>query len=306
MSNTPSKTFSILMCAYNEERNISAIIEDIFNQQLPGGWELSEFLIISDNSEDNTDKIVKSKQSIYTKLKLIRHNKRRGKNTNLNEAHQSLETDYCLIIDSDIRLTEGLFIKLLSEADKGYDLIAGNQQPINQKYQTLSSRAEIFSCALMSRVAIDNQFYGFDGKLLLVSRELSRQVILPPNVNEDRYLYLFAKYKGFRPIRIPDAIFYFKTTQNISDYIEQRRRNRGLSEMTRKLIGTSFFDKETRIKKGMLLAYVLKEAGKDLFGAAIWIIYTSLSIIWFAVTYHVLGLKSDQRWKMLKSTKNLG
>jgi len=64
--------------AYNEEKNIGNLLNDILNQKLEHNI-LEKILVISDNSTDKTDEIVSSFMKRYDNIQLIRIEKRREK-----------------------------------------------------------------------------------------------------------------------------------------------------------------------------------------------------------------------------------
>lgn len=87
------KRFSIIMAAYNAEKEIEKAIKSVLNQT----YRNFEFIIVNDFSTDNTAKIV----SKYDEIKLINHtqNKRAGgaRNTGLDNARG----EYVIFLDSD-------------------------------------------------------------------------------------------------------------------------------------------------------------------------------------------------------------
>lgn len=299
------KTFSIVMCAYNEEANISFIIDDVFGQAIPDSWHLDKCLIISDSSTDKTDSLIEEKQKLYPKIQSLRHDKRSGKNSSLNEAKSLLDSDYAFIIDCDIRLSDGIFANLLDKAEKGYDLIAGNQQPLTDNNRpSLAAKAELFSCSLIDKIAKIYPFYGFDGKLLALSKKFFNAITLPPDVNEDRYLYLVACRDGLGAIRVKEAVFHFRATQNFRDYLEQRRRNQGLTSATKDIIGNKIFNRESHVKPNILIKAWLASFRERPLGGLAWLAYNAIAKAWFIISYYLIGKKSDQHWNILKSTKN--
>ena len=89
--------FSIVMPAYNAEKEILASIESVLKQT----YTNYEFLIIDDCSTDNTYNIVKAVEKDNSRMRLIRHevNKKAGgaRNTGIREA----TGEYILFLDSD-------------------------------------------------------------------------------------------------------------------------------------------------------------------------------------------------------------
>lgn len=89
--------FSIIMPAYNAEKEILSSIESVLKQN----YQNYEFLIIDDCSKDNTYEIIKEAERNNSKIRAIKHevNKKAGgaRNTGIKEA----SGDYILFLDSD-------------------------------------------------------------------------------------------------------------------------------------------------------------------------------------------------------------
>ena len=87
------KRFSIVMAAYNAEKEIEDSIKSVLNQN----FKDFEFIVVNDASTDSTADIVAK----YDRIKLINHtkNKRAGgaRNTGIQEAYG----EYIIFLDSD-------------------------------------------------------------------------------------------------------------------------------------------------------------------------------------------------------------
>ena len=85
--------FSIIMAAYNAEKEIERSIKSVLNQK----FKDYEFIVVNDASTDRTSEIV----SKYSDIKLINHteNKRAGgaRNTGIENA----TGEYIIFLDSD-------------------------------------------------------------------------------------------------------------------------------------------------------------------------------------------------------------
>jgi len=68
---------SILVPAYNEEKTLSTVIESLKKLKLEGVNK--EIIIIDDGSKDRTSEILKVKKKNNPKLKIITHNRNKGK-----------------------------------------------------------------------------------------------------------------------------------------------------------------------------------------------------------------------------------
>lgn len=101
------KRFSIIMAAYNAEKEIERSIRSVLNQS----FKDYEFIVVNDASTDMTSEIV----SKYSEIKLISHaeNKRAGgaRNTGIENA----TGEYIIFLDSDDVLTDENVLSRINE-----------------------------------------------------------------------------------------------------------------------------------------------------------------------------------------------
>lgn len=97
---------SVLIPARNEEKNIAECINSILNQD----YQNMEIIVVDDESEDNTAKIVNEISLENKKVKLIHGEKLPagwlGKNWACHQLSQKSSSKFLLFIDADVRLHE--------------------------------------------------------------------------------------------------------------------------------------------------------------------------------------------------------
>ncbi|MBI2671946.1 glycosyltransferase [Candidatus Woesearchaeota archaeon] len=99
-------TISVLIPAYNEERNIRETIEAVKNVDYPG--ELLEIIVINDGSKDNTYDLIKNIEGI----KII-NKENTGKADSLNQALKIAKGEILAVNDSDSFPEKDSFIKMV-------------------------------------------------------------------------------------------------------------------------------------------------------------------------------------------------
>lgn len=87
------KRFSIIMAAYNAEKEIERSIKSVLNQN----FKDYEFIIVNDASTDNTAEIV----SKYSDIKLITHSENKRAGGARNTGIESATGEYVIFLDSD-------------------------------------------------------------------------------------------------------------------------------------------------------------------------------------------------------------
>jgi len=121
---------SVVVSVYNEEKNISALIESILNQP----FKDYELIIVDDCSTDNTLKIIRN----YKEVKLIKIEKNSGPAKARNVGVENAKGDIILIFDSDIIVHEDTLEKVNKFFKKNKDAVSVigmySKEPINKGF----------------------------------------------------------------------------------------------------------------------------------------------------------------------------
>ena len=97
------------MPAYNMEKYIESALLSIINQS----FQLFEIIIINDNSNDETQNIIKRMQSKDKRIKYLNHSKNLGVYASRADAILNAKGKYILLMDpDDILLNQDLFQEL--------------------------------------------------------------------------------------------------------------------------------------------------------------------------------------------------
>ncbi len=91
---------SILVAAFNEELVIGEKLESVFNSNYPP--ELFEILVGSDNSTDQTNKIIESYAQRYPNLIFKPYSKRRGKQNVVNDLYHLSNGSILILTDANV------------------------------------------------------------------------------------------------------------------------------------------------------------------------------------------------------------
>lgn len=93
---------SILIPLYNEEEFITPLLRRVLEVPLPDGLE-REIIVVDDGSEDGSAEIAEAIQREHPQtIRLIRHERNRGKGAAVRTAIQHARGEYCLIQDADL------------------------------------------------------------------------------------------------------------------------------------------------------------------------------------------------------------
>ena len=124
-------TVSILIAAFNEEECIEATLKNKVALDYPR--DKLEIIVVSDESEDNTDKIVEEfSTEVDTPVKLIRQVPRRGKTSGLNIIAPQATGEIIVFSDANSIYAEDALVKLVANfADTSVGYVTGKMVYVN-------------------------------------------------------------------------------------------------------------------------------------------------------------------------------
>jgi cellulose synthase/poly-beta-1,6-N-acetylglucosamine synthase-like glycosyltransferase len=216
---------TIVIPAYNEERQIAGAIEAALAQDYPAAHR--QILVLSDASSDGTDGIVKS--YAHRGVELLRMSKRMGKTAAENESASSIRGEIVVNTDSSVRLhPEAVrhLVAALSDPTVGVastvDVSISNQESANQAeagYVGYEMRVRELETLTGGIIGASGSGYAIRAELhrLPVRRDLSR----------DFSAALTARRHGFRAVSVREAICFVPRTGSLR--VEYRRKVRTIS-----------------------------------------------------------------------------
>lgn len=217
---------SVGIAAYNEEKNIRRVLQDILTQK-KDGWQLKEILVYDDGSSDDTAREIRAVRS--AKIKLIHDAHRRGKTFRLAQMFKAFEGDVLVMFDGDIQFSDGNVITNLVEPFKNIMvmLVGGNSTPFPPVSFFQRCVYSTFDVFYRSRNSINNgnNIFGCTGSILAIRKHLARTVELPDIMNEDAYIYLFCIRKHFLFRYRDNAVIYYTLPSHLKDYLRQAFRS---------------------------------------------------------------------------------
>ncbi len=114
----PSRV-SILVPLYNEEEYVVPILERVFAAPLPEGME-REVIVVDDGSTDGSGEAVEEASARWPgRLRLLRHERNRGKGASIRTALEHASGEFCLIQDADLEYDPRDYLKLLQPLVEG-------------------------------------------------------------------------------------------------------------------------------------------------------------------------------------------
>lgn len=118
---------SILIPAYQEEATIGEVLRRVAAiDTRPHGFD-KEIVVCDDGSRDRTAAIAAELAKSDPTIRLVRHERNRGKGAAIRTALAAAHGDYCLIQDADLEYEVTDYPALLREAKAGADVVYGSR-----------------------------------------------------------------------------------------------------------------------------------------------------------------------------------
>lgn len=216
----PSVT--ILIAAYNEESSIRATIENKLGLDYPK--EKLEIIVISDESTDGTDEIVR--QYADQNVRLLRQKPRAGKTSALNLAMAEVHSEIVVFSDANSLYAPQALRRLLANfADPQVGYVTGKMVYANPDGSLVGDGCSSYMKYENALRAIETRLgsvVGVDGGIDAVRRELYR----PMRADQlpDFVLPLKVVQQGYRVVYEPEALLWESVLKEPADEYRMRVR----------------------------------------------------------------------------------
>ncbi|HPG72971.1 MAG TPA: glycosyltransferase, partial [Bacteroidales bacterium] len=223
-NNTPA--VSVIMAAFNEEAVIGQKLESILQSKYP--IHLTEILIGSDCSTDNTENIVLQYAQQHPNIYLYPFTKRQGKANIINQLVGKAKGDILILSDANVMFASDTISQLIIPfADNSVGLVDTRMVNTNIKAEGISFQEKSY---ISREVSIKNRegilwgtMMGPFGGCYAIRRELYRQV--PSNLLvDDFYICMTVLEQGYKAVNNLKAIVYEDVSNDLG--IEFRRKIR--------------------------------------------------------------------------------
>jgi glycosyltransferase involved in cell wall biosynthesis len=205
-----TRSLSILIPAYNEEKRLPATLERVICYLERGSWEFTEIVVVDDGSRDATVRVVEDFAARSPWMRLLRNPGNRGKGYSVRHGMLEAKGEWALFSDADLSTPMDEVEKLWSAAEKSGAQVAigsraldrtliGVHQPVFREsagklfnvgvrmvtglplmdtqcgfklFETRAAR-EIFRRQQLER-------FGFDVEVLFIARQLGYAIVEVP------------------------------------------------------------------------------------------------------------------------------
>jgi len=118
---------SVLVPLYNEEEFIAPLLERVLAAPLPDGME-REIIVADDGSTDGSAEVVAEMAKRHPQIRLVRHQRNRGKGAAIRTAIDQAQSDFSVIQDADLEYDPRDYRTLLQPLLEGEaDVVYGSR-----------------------------------------------------------------------------------------------------------------------------------------------------------------------------------
>src|SRR4030067_1581512 len=301
-----SSGVTVGICAYNESGNIGKLLDNILNkQELPPG---SEVLVVCSGCTDNTVPIVQEYTRQDPRVRIHVETERKGKASAINYILQTAKGNALLFVSADTLPNKGCFPRLLSKLRiPNTGIVCGNPVPINSS-NSLVGRLVQLLWSFHDHVfkQLNDAGLARHATEIFCIRKGIVDKIPAETVNDDAYIALTAKKKGWLIKYETESWVSICGPQTFPDYYKQRRRVLFGHHQVMKTTGESpqhliYLLPLYPIQVMKLLRWLLREIG---FPTLLAFISIELGINIAAMADSILR-KPHTKWIVSNSTKKL-
>jgi cellulose synthase/poly-beta-1,6-N-acetylglucosamine synthase-like glycosyltransferase len=214
---------SIIISAYNEEKNIIDKIKNI--EQLDYPIEKIELLIGDDGSTDSTYEKIKAYSSEKLNIKVFKF-KRLGKFNVLKKLIENASSEILVFTDAAVMLDKKSISYLIAEFDRNSKIgcVSGNIIFYKDNKNVKESMIERLEKKIKSLESSLGYSIGASGGLYAIKKEIIGS--LPTDViNDDFYISMKTFTKDFYSVFVKEAIGYKKKHDDVRAEIRRYRRD---------------------------------------------------------------------------------
>ncbi len=294
------------ICAFNEDKNIGQLLESVLNEQeLPSE---SEVLVVCSGCTDDTVEIAQDYAKKDHRINVFVEENRTGKASAVNKILQNARGTNIIFISADTLPNRNCFQNLTSKLqDSQAGIVCGKPIPVKDP-KSLVGRMVQALWLFHDHVFIELNDAGLArhaSEVFCIRKGIVHR-IPPETVNDDAYIAVTAKKKGWLIKYEPHAFVSISGPKTLADYIRQRRRIIFGHYQIRKLTGES----------PQYLVHLAPQHPKKVLQLAFWLV-TQSGILTFSIFAEIELLlnataiidtlmgKTYTQWSIAASTKTV-
>jgi glycosyltransferase involved in cell wall biosynthesis len=193
------KKLSIVIPAYNEEKNIAHLVSELDKSMSTTGYDY-EYIFVNDGSKDKTLHEIKLQAEAHPHVFYIELSKNFGKDYALKAGIDMAKGDAIITMDADLQHPPHLLPQMLKHWEEGYDIIYTYRQDANpyaSGFQKFASKKFYKFINAISDITLENGISDF--------RLLDEKVVAELKQIDEYEIFFrgMVKWVGFLQIGIP-------------------------------------------------------------------------------------------------------
>jgi cellulose synthase/poly-beta-1,6-N-acetylglucosamine synthase-like glycosyltransferase len=301
-----SSGVTVGICAFNEGKNIGSLLNNILTEQALSAD--SEVLVVCSGCTDNTVEIVRHFERQDSRVHAYVEGERKGKASAINYILSKARCNSMIFVSADTLPNKGCFSGLLAKLHlPNVGIVCGNPVPVNSS-ASLTGRMVKLLWSFHDYVFIQLNDAGLARHATEIY-SLRKGIVdkIPPEaVNDDAYVALETKKRGWLIKYEAGSQVLICGPQTIHEYLHQRRRVIYGHHQVKKLTGES----------PQHLMYLMPVLPTKVIELGFWLVRTqnTLTLTAFVLTeltanfvawWDFVLKKSHSRWFTLASTKSI-
>lgn len=212
------------ICAYNEANNIGNLLHNVLNEQ--GLSRDAEVLVVCSGCTDNTGDIVQAIAAQDFRVKLQLEKERNGKASAINHILKNATGDAIVFVSADTLPSKNSFSKLISKLKlPNVGIVSADPVPVNSS-KSLIGRIVKLMWRFHGHVFEELNDAGLARhatEVFAIRRGIVKG-IPPQTINDDAYIAVTAKKKGWLIKYSAESKVSMCGPQSYREYFQQRRR----------------------------------------------------------------------------------
>jgi cellulose synthase/poly-beta-1,6-N-acetylglucosamine synthase-like glycosyltransferase len=218
---TYDPSFSVCMCAYNEERVIEAKCRNLL--ALRAGRRDLQILVYVDAATDRTEAILRQFAPAIT---ILSSSQRLGKTHGMNRLVEAATGDIVIFTDADVMLQPDIPDRLVRYfADPRTGCVCGHLRHTNHDQSATAATGSVY-WRLEERIkqleSDIGSVMGADGSLFAIRRSLHHPP--PDQIIDDMYVSLTILLDGYRVVRAGDVFATDEAAESLADEFRRKVR----------------------------------------------------------------------------------
>ena len=199
--------YSIIVPCYNEEKNLSKLVNEFNNKVIKDSQDDIEVILVNNGSNDNSNIVMQELQKKYKFIKIENVDINQGYGYGILRGLQVASGEYLAWIHADLQFNP-------SEIKKGMQYLRENNYPKNVFIKGLRTKRPwtdkffTFCMSIYETIILHKKLWDINAQPTLISRELFETWKNPPyDFSFDLYAYYMAKIQKYK-------IHRYKVTQH--------------------------------------------------------------------------------------------